>query len=212
MMRRFKIIASRGAEVVFDNTVEAGSPRQARQMLKQALGLESLSGIVYAITEIPIDLLRALVGEELSKVTLPAQASQGRGRPALDVRALVTSSVEGEIGRVMHLLSERLERLERHDRHDHRPQRLSGPASAEGQTNGTHRFDPLQAAPTPPPPPAANEPPREIPEALRAILGPDWNAIRTRYEQTRSVKQTAAEFGVSVNTLKARIRRGGWGR
>lgn len=208
MMRRFKIIASRGAEVVFDNTVEAGSPRQARQMLKQALGLESLSGLVYAITEIPIDLLRALVGEELAKVTLPAQASQGRGRPALDVRALVTSSVEGEIGRLMHSLSERLDRLERTDR----PQRLSGPASAEGQTNGTHRFDPLQAAPPPPPPPAANEPPREIPEALRAILGPDWNAIRTRYEQTRSVKQTAAEFGVSVNTLKARIRRGGWGQ
>jgi hypothetical protein len=209
MMRRFKIIASRGAEVVFDNTVEAGSPRQARQMLKQALGLESLSGLVYAITEIPIDLLRALVGEELAKVTLPAQASQGRGRPALDVRALVTSSVEGEIGRLMHSLSERLERLERQEI---RPQRVPSPSAGPGQTNGTHRFDPLQAAPPSPPPPAANEPSREIPEALRAILGPDWNAIRTRYEQTRSVKQTAAEFGVSVNTLKARIRRGGWGQ
>jgi uncharacterized protein YjcR len=32
------------------------------------------------------------------------------------------------------------------------------------------------------------------------------------YVRTRSLKQTAAQFDVPVNTLKARVRREGWGK
>jgi len=39
---------------------------------------------------------------------------------------------------------------------------------------------------------------------------PDWKAIQAFYAKCRSPKQTAAEFGLSVNTVKARIHRGGW--
>jgi hypothetical protein len=201
MTRSFKIIASRGPEVVFDRSVEAASPRQARQLLKQALGLESLSGVVYAITEIPVDLLRALVGEELAKVTLPARAGQGRGKPAVDVKKLIGSTVRAEIQSSLAELTGRLNRLE------HR-----GQGTAQGEVNGTRRFDPLENSPPSTPREEIRALPREISAPLRAILGPDWNAIRARYEETRSIKQTAAEFDISPNTLKARVRRGGWAR
>ena len=56
------------------------------------------------------------------------------------------------------------------------------------------------------------EPPRAIPARLRAILGPDWKAIRRHYAKTKSIKQTAANFDVPINTLKARIRREGWSK
>ena len=53
--------------------------------------------------------------------------------------------------------------------------------------------------------------------ALGMVLGrkpvlPDWKAIRRHYAKTKSIKQTAANFDVPINTLKARIRREGWSR
>jgi hypothetical protein len=53
MKRTYKLIASRGTEIVFDDRIQADSPRDARKELKKRIGLESLSGIVYSITEIP---------------------------------------------------------------------------------------------------------------------------------------------------------------
>ena len=38
----------------------------------------------------------------------------------------------------------------------------------------------------------------------------DWRAVKKFYKQTRSPKQTAARFDVSINTVKARVRREGW--
>lgn len=66
-MRSFKIVASRGDQVVFDDRVEAATPRDARRELKRALNVDSLTGIVYAITEIPVELIRAIVREEMSR-------------------------------------------------------------------------------------------------------------------------------------------------
>lgn len=66
-MRSFKIVASRGDQVVFDDRVEAGTPRDARRELKRALNVDSLTGIVYAITEIPVELIRAIVRDEMSR-------------------------------------------------------------------------------------------------------------------------------------------------
>ena len=39
-----------------------------------------------------------------------------------------------------------------------------------------------------------------------------WAKVRTHWEKSRSVKQTAEHFGLSPNTLKTRIRREGWGK
>jgi len=50
MKRTYKMIASRGGEIVFDDRLQADSPRDARRTLKKLLGLQSLSGIVYSIT------------------------------------------------------------------------------------------------------------------------------------------------------------------
>ena len=38
----------------------------------------------------------------------------------------------------------------------------------------------------------------------------DWKAVRKLYRRNRSLKQTAAAFDLSVNTVKARARKEGW--
>jgi hypothetical protein len=72
------------------------------------------------------------------------------------------------------------------------------------------RFDPIGASP--PSKDQRRKPPRAIPAKLRAILGPDWKAIRRHYAKTKSIKQTAANFDVPINTLKARILRERWNK
>jgi hypothetical protein len=213
--RLFKVLVSRGAEVVLDERIEAASPREARSKMKEKLGVPSLSGVVYSLTEIPAELLRSLVVEELSKVTLPQRVAQGRGKPAVDVKKLVAAAVREQIARSMDELASRMETVE---------QRIEQGSALHGKAqSGPKRVDVLsKPSPAPQKPtdkrntgtPAAKNraQQREIPEPLRAILGPDWTAIRAQYESTRSVKQTAAEFDVSINTLKARIRREGWGK
>ena len=46
MKRTYKLIASRGNEIVFDDRIQSDTPRNARRELKKLLGLKSLSGIV----------------------------------------------------------------------------------------------------------------------------------------------------------------------
>jgi hypothetical protein len=38
----------------------------------------------------------------------------------------------------------------------------------------------------------------------------DWKAVKRLYRRTGSIKQTAAQFKLSINSVKARIRREGW--
>ena len=38
----------------------------------------------------------------------------------------------------------------------------------------------------------------------------DWKAVKRVYRRTGSIKQTAAQFELSINSVKARIRREGW--
>ena len=40
--------------------------------------------------------------------------------------------------------------------------------------------------------------------------GTDWDKVKRHYLRIRSIKQTAAHFELSPNTVKARIRREGW--
>lgn len=97
MKRTYKIIASRGAEVIFDDRIEASTPREARQLLKQRLGLTSLSGIVYSITEIPVDLIRQIVDARVAE--LAGGAELPAPMPA-DIEALLTERLQPIIRRL----------------------------------------------------------------------------------------------------------------
>ena len=68
MKRTYKLIASRGTEIVFDDRLQADTPREARNELKRQLGLQSLSGIVYSITEIPVELIREIVDARIAEL------------------------------------------------------------------------------------------------------------------------------------------------
>ena len=68
MNRTFKIIASRGAEIIFDDRIQAETPRMARDKLKDRLGMASLSGMVYTITEIPVVLICEIVHARIAEL------------------------------------------------------------------------------------------------------------------------------------------------
>ena len=196
-MKLFKIVASRSSEIVFDERVEAETPREAREKMKQALGLESLTGVVYVVTEIPLELIREIVTTQIAEIT-----TMRAGRKSLDIPKLVGSAVKAMTGSALEGIEQRMVRLEKE-----KPVERFNPLS----TTRYRTFnDPEGNTATPATQRRAEI--RPIPAPLRAILGPDWKAIRRRYRKDRSVKQTAAEFNVPVNTLKARIRREGWAK
>ena len=91
MKRTYKLIASRGDDIVFDDRVHADTPRHARQEMKKLLGLDSLSGVVYSITEIPMDLIRKIVDTRFAELAggAPLQSPV----PA-DVEALVMERLQ----------------------------------------------------------------------------------------------------------------------
>ena len=196
-MKLFKIVASRSSEIVFDERVEAETPREAREKMKQALGLESLTGVVYVVTEIPLELIREIVTSQIAEI-----ATTRGGRKSLDIPKLVGSAVKAMTGTALEGIEQRMFRLEKE-----KPAERFNPLS----TSRYRTFNEPEGN-TDTPAVKRRAETRPIPAPIRAILGPDWKAIRRRYRKDRSVKQTAAEFNVPVNTLKARIRREGWAK
>lgn len=180
-MTVFKIIASKGGKVVFDDRVEANTPREARRKMKERLGLESLSGVVYAITEIPIALIRQIVAEQMANSVV-----ERGGKRQVDIEALVRRAVESTS-----TVGAAEQRQAPHAPASNRRDPLSDPAPQATRGRASTRGNP--------------EPPR-------AFTGPDWKSIKRVYLRTRSLKQTAGQFDVPVNTLKARARREGWGK
>jgi hypothetical protein len=196
-MKLFKIVASRSSEIVFDERVEAETPREAREKMKQALGLESLTGVVYVVTEIPLELIREIVTNQIAEI-----ATVRGGRRSLDIPKLVGSAVKAMTGTALEGIEQRMSRLEKD-----KPTERFNPLS----TSRYRTFNEPEGN-TAPPALKRRAETRPIPAPIRAILGVDWKAIKRRYRKDRSVKQTAAEFNVPVNTLKARIRREGWAK
>ena len=196
-MKLFKIVASRSSEIVFDERVEAETPREAREKMKQALGLESLTGVVYVVTEIPLELIREIVTSQIAEIS-----TMRAGRKSLDIPKLVGSAVKAMTGTALEGIEQRMSRLEK----DKPAERFNPLSTSRYRTFN----DPEGNTATPAAKRRAET--RPIPAPIRAILGVDWKAIKRRYRKDRSVKQTAAEFNVPVNTLKARIRREGWAK
>ncbi|MEX1114763.1 MAG: hypothetical protein WEB53_05910 [Akkermansiaceae bacterium] len=126
MKRTYKLIASRGNDIVFDDRLQADSPRHARREMKKLLGLESLSGIVYSITEIPVDLIREIVDARIAELA--------GGAP---IQTPVPADVDAM---VMERLGPILRRLAALERTPDQPERPT-------------RFDPLAILPDTPPEP-----------------------------------------------------------
>jgi hypothetical protein len=122
MKRTFKLIASRGNDIVFDDRLQADSPRDARREMKKLLGLESLSGIVYSITEIPVDLIREIVDARIAELA--------GGAP---IQTPVHADVEA-------LVMERLKPILR---------RLAALEQTPDEPERPARFDPLACLPEP---------------------------------------------------------------
>ena len=120
MKRTYKLIASRGNDIVFDDRLQADSPRDARKEMKKLLGLDSLSGIVYSITEIPVDLIREIVDARIAELV--------GGAP---IQTPVPADVEA-------MVMERLKPILR---------RLSALEHAPTDPPPTPRFDPLANLP-----------------------------------------------------------------
>jgi len=196
----FKIVASQGDRIVFDQRVEAASPREAREVMKRGLRLESLTGLVYAITEIPAALIEEIVTAKMARVAV------GNGR--IDPAKLMREEAEAAVKQELTAIKNRLTALEG------RKGNAGEAASVDEEGSKLpQRFDPTaKLAASPPSKAERREPTRAIPARLRAILGPDWKSIRRHYAKTKSIKQTAANFDVPINTLKARIRREGWSK
>jgi hypothetical protein len=120
MKRTYKLIASRGNDIVFDDRLQADTPRDARREMKKLLGLESLSGIVYSITEIPVDLIRKIVDARIAELA--------GGAP---IQTQVPADVEG-------LVMERLKPILR---------RLAALEQTPDEPERPTRFDPLSILP-----------------------------------------------------------------
>ena len=129
MKRTYKLIASRGNDIVFDDRVHADTPRHARREMKKLLGLDSLSGIVYSITEIPMDLIRKIVDARIAELA--------GGAP---LQSPVPADVEA-------LVMERLQPILR---------RLAALEQLPDAPPRSTRFDPLAILPDTPPEPDWN--------------------------------------------------------
>ena len=184
-MKLFKLIASKSGQVVFDDRIEAPSPREAREQMKALLGLHSLTGVVYAITEIPVDLIQSIVDARLAESLQRVR----NGEPPASVEALIRPLASAAV-------REQLATL-----------RMS--QAQEEPPPAPQRFDAFATAADQIVPPT----PRRAKRTSVTVDGKlvDWKAVRKFYLRCRSLKQTAAHFELSPNTVKARVRREGWG-
>jgi hypothetical protein len=200
-MKLFKLIASKAGKVVFDDRIEAENPRTAREQMKSLLGLQSLTGVVYSITEIPVELIREIVTAKVLEIV----GSRRGGGSTIDVSRIVNDAANVAVSDKFRPIEQRLAALE--------GRQTTAPATG---ANGAHstssrRFDAFQRDPTrsrAADTSATNgrsaEPETPLPEVT------DWRAVKRFYKHCRSPKQTAAHFDLSLNTVKARVRREGW--
>jgi hypothetical protein len=189
-MKLFKLIASRAGQVLFDDRVEADSPREAREQMKALMGLNSLTGVVYAITEIPIDLIQSIVDARLVEALQRLNGGQAPATVEQMIRPIASAAVREQLANL------REARITPDDPPPP-PQRFDAFTPAVDQIIGT---------PTSTPP----KPRRKLTSVTTNGTVVDWKAVKRVYRRTGSIKQAAAQFELSINSVKARIRREGW--
>jgi hypothetical protein len=169
--------------------------------MKSLLGLQSLTGVVYSITEIPVELIREIVTAKVLEIV----GSRRGGGSTIDVSRIVNDAANVAVSDKFRPIEQRLAALEGRQT-----------AAHATSANGTHstssrRFDAFQRdstrsreADTSATNGRSAEPETPLPEVT------DWRAVKRFYKHCRSPKQTAAHFDLSINTVKARVRREGW--
>ena len=187
-MKLFKLIASRAGQVLFDDRVEADSPREAREQMKALMGLNSLTGVVYAITEIPVELIQSIVDARLVEALQRLNGGQAPATVEQMIRPIASAAVREQLANL------REARITPDDPPPP-PQRFDAFTPAVDQIIGT---------PTPP------KPRRKLTSVTTNGTLVDWKAVKRLYRRTGSIKQAAAQFELSINSVKARIRREGW--
>jgi hypothetical protein len=210
-MKLFKVIASKAGRVVFDDRVEAESPREAREQMKTLTGLQSLSGVVYAVTEIPVELIQQIVDTRVAEAVQRLQS----GQPPESLEAMIRPIAGEEVRQQLDTLRDQIAAISATHQH---------PAEC------TRRYDAFTAAEAPvedrilngasPRTNRRNGTAKRVkPDTTRKVRPAEttdgrkinWRAVKKLYKQNRSHKQTAAHFELSVNSVKARCRREGWG-
>ena len=189
-MKLFKLIASRAGQVLFDDRVEADSPREAREQMKALMGLNSLTGVVYAITEIPVDLIQSIVDARLVEAMQRLNGGQAPASVEQMIRPIASAAVREQLANL------REARITPDD----------PPPAAQRFDAFTPAVDQIIGTPTSTPP----KPRRKLTSVTTNGTLVDWKAVKRLYRRTGSIKQTAAQFKLSVNSVKARIRREGW--
>ena len=185
-MKLFKLIASRAGQVLFDDRVEADSPREAREQMKALLGLQSLTGVVYAITEIPIELIQSIVDAKLAEALQRVRSGQPPASMEQMIRPIASAAVREQLATL---------RTVQPDDPPVGPQRFDAFTPAVDQIIGT---------------PTTPKPRRKRVSVTTNGTLVDWKAVKRAYRRTGSIKQTAVQFELSINSVKARIRREGW--
>jgi len=236
-MKLFKILASQGGRVIFDDRLEAPTPREARNQMRALLGLRSLTGVVYSITELPVELIGEIAESKLGEAL--RRFEEGATPPSLS-EAIRVAAAEEVRRQLAELRAESLATSaavpEPH-----------GSNGSNGSNAHAPRFDPFSdGADTAFDPEELDRVRRHALTRLVAIRGRlednggvvervragaeerrrhqsrgrpavttdgrtiDWKAVKKLYLRNRSHKQTAAAFDLSVNTVKARARKEGW--
>ena len=145
MDKLYYIVCEEKGSTLFEGKFQGRTRGAAIKFLKAQIGRQSLAGVVFTITEIPVPIIREIVeaimkGEPIAAPTAAAPVSQAE--PEAPAKVVRFDAFE----------------------------------KPEAPANGDVR----------------------------------WAEIRRFYRECRSPKKTAERFCVSVNTIKARVRREGW--
>jgi hypothetical protein len=201
-MKLFKIIASQGGRVIIDDRLDAPTPREARNQMRALLGLHSLTGVVYSLTEIPVELIGQIAESKVTEAL--RRFEDGTAPPSLEetIRVAAAEEVRRQLGEL-------------------RAEAIAAVPPSNGSDDHPARFDPFAGEVSPP---AASvvarvqasaeqrrhRQPRGRPAMTTDGRAIDWKSVKKLYLRNRSHKQTAAAFDLSVNTVKARARKEGW--
>ena len=205
-MKLFKIVACKAGKIVFDDRVQADSPRTAREQMKSVLGLQSLTGVVYSITEIPVELIKELVNARVAEVVLSRNGRSGN----VNLEALIGSAVTDAIGARLRPIEQRLGALESPGQPSTTRRRFDAFQRESTPSNGAETPAPEQPAAPATATTRAHRPRKARQVSGRTVADVNWAMVRRFYSRNKSPKQTAAHFDLSLNTVKARIRRENW--
>jgi hypothetical protein len=231
-MKLFKIIASQGGRVLFDDRLEAPTPREARNQMRALLGMRSLTGVVYSLTEIPVELIGQIAESKVADAL--RRFGEGTPPPSLEETIRVAAAEEvrrqlGELRAEVIVAAPRSSEANGHPArfdpfHDEAPASLSDEELARVRVHAQRQLTEIREQLNGAPRSAesvvaqvrvqAEERRRRQPRGRPAMTTDgraiDWKSVKELYLRNRSHKQTAAAFDLSVNTVKARARKEGW--